>query len=96
MTYTGTLTDRLNYEPSGWRLFAYWLAVMFAGVTLGIRYGHPDLSVLPWGVTLGVEAPSKPTAARAARYFSYIALALLVVVVGREAMIDSDAGGEDA
>lgn len=90
MTVRERFQDRVEFTLTGWRRWAYWLAVMFTGAVIGIRYGHPELHVLPWGMELLPQAPSKAVASRGTQSLSAVALALIAAILGREAFIDME------
>lgn len=82
------LGNRVDFRFNGWRRFAYWCTVMFIGVSIGVRYGHPELTMAP-GVQL-YDTPAKETAEIVANGFSLLAAILLVLIIGRDGFIRGD------
>lgn len=80
------LEDRVDFQLDGWRRWAYWACVCFLGMSFGVRYGHPQVAVVP-GMRL--YAPATADVARGlSQFLVTLSVALLTAVVGRNALVD--------
>lgn len=88
--------DGIAFGLDGWRLLAYWLAVNFIGVSIGVYYGHPDPAVPVLGDAIAYPVtPDTATARAVANGMGGMAFACLMAVLGREAFIEAPDGDTD-
>lgn len=86
------LRGRVDFKVDGWRRWAYWTSVMCIGASFGIRYGNPNVTVVP-GYRL-VEPATPAFATFTSKLYIAVAGVLLLSIVGRRAVIDTEDADE--
>jgi hypothetical protein len=75
----------IDFVFDGWRRQAYWAAVLSLGITIGLRIGHPNVQLLPYGIAEMALSPAE--AQMLAQLSLLVTVGLIVLVAGREAFV---------